>query len=169
MKKFILLFSFFLSLQLNAQEVKILVETSSDSILLGNSFEVRFTIENAEVKNFEPPQFEGFTLVAGPNHSSTFTMVNGDVTRSVSYSYYLEPKDIGNYYIEPAIIDTGEEILETKPIEIIVLANPDGIIQKPNLDRKEFRFFDRGEIRPMFPRKPKQKKKTKKKHKVYKI
>ncbi|HHH50714.1 MAG TPA: hypothetical protein ENK52_07025 [Saprospiraceae bacterium] len=168
MKNIILLFSLFLSIQMTAQDVKILVETSGDSVLLGNYIEVRFTIENAKIKEFIAPQFEGFTIVGGPNQSSSFSMVNGDVTSSVSYSYYLEAKDIGNYYIDPASIDTGEEILETKPIEIIVLDNPDGIIQKPNMDRKEFRFFDR-EMMPSFPQKPKQKAKPKKKRKVYKI
>lgn len=108
-------------------------------------------------------------------------MINGTVSQSVSYSFYLEPKDIGNYFIEPASIFVEGEPLETTPIEILVVPNPEGIIQedldKPNpWNNFEFQF---GELFPerISPLQPKdkqqvpepQKKSPKKKRKIYKL
>ena len=154
------------------EEAKLTVEISNDSVLLGNYIEVKFTIENAEVKNFEPPNFAGFSIISGPNQSSSVSIFNGEVTQSVSYSYYLEPNDIGNYYIQPAFVDTGEAVLESVPVEVIVADNPDGIIQHPKPDgRHDFfdDFFERSPS-PFFHFEKSAKPKTKKKkRKVYRI
>ena len=169
--------SFFISSQLIGQEGAIFkVEVSSDSVLVGNYMEVTFTLENANMEDFQAPTFEGFQIISGPNQSSSFSMVNGKVSQKASYSYYLEPKDIGNYYIPPASVSTGEQVLETMPIEILVAPNPDGIIQNPARQQNQLGndFFDRNDFfsRDFFgtpPAKQVPKKKTKKKRKVYKL
>ncbi len=152
------------------QTEKFTVEVSNDSILLGNTIEVSFIIENADGRTFTNPNFEGFDIISGPNSSSSFSMINGETTRSFTYSYFLQPKDVGTYYIEPASIEVDGKFLETKPVELLVVPNPDGIIQKPNRKNEfnfDFRspgdFFkeDRKEIEP--------KKKAKKKRKTYRI
>lgn len=118
--------------ELSAQEsAHFSVEVSSDSILMGNYFKVVFTLENANGEQFEAPLFQGFDVVSGPNFSSSISMINGQTSQKVSYTYYLRAREIGNYYIEPASIAVGEKILETLPVEVIVAPNPEGIIQKP--------------------------------------
>ena len=82
-------------LAFSQEEAKLSVEISRDSILMGNYFEVKFTIENASVDNFEAPTFEGFTVVSGPNQSSSMMISNGVVKQSIAYSYYIEPQDVG--------------------------------------------------------------------------
>ena len=138
------LFGFIICLALQAQENQpsFSFEISTDSILMGNYFEVKFTLENANGKNFAAPTFEGFNVVGGPNSSMSTSIVNGVVTQSISYSYYLEPKDIGQYWIEPASIETGDNILETTPIEVLVVPNPDGIKQYPQQREQRRLFFD---------------------------
>lgn len=116
------------------------VEISKDSILMDNYFEVKFTLENADSRQFTPPTFEDFQVLSGPNTSSSMSIVNGDVSQSISYSYYLKPKDIGNYYIAPASIETDGQTIESEPIEVIIHPNPDGIIQNP--PRRKSRMFD---------------------------
>ncbi|MCB0568558.1 MAG: BatD family protein [Phaeodactylibacter sp.] len=135
MKKF-LLFSLGFILSggwLSAQEEgpRFTVEASSDSILMGNYFKVVFTLENASGDNFEPPVFQGFDVASGPSFASSISIFNGRTSQKVSYTYYLQPRDIGNYYIEPASIAVGGKVLETLPVEVIVVPNPDGIIQEP--------------------------------------
>jgi len=163
-----------------AQEAKFTVAVSTNSVLLGNYIEVTFNLENAVMEEFQAPVFEGFRIISGPNQSSSFSMMNGKVTQSASYTYYLEPKDIGNYYIAPASVDTGESILETAPIEILVAPNPDGIIQNPQPQNDVFGddFFGRNDFfsRDFFGRDgldnatpPKPIKKSKKKRKTYKL
>lgn len=153
------------------------IEISSDSILLGNYFEVKFTLENAKGENFEPPAFSEFLLKGGPNTASSMSIINGEVTQSITYSYYLEPKDIGNYWVEPASIVVGDDVLETQPVEVVVFPNPDGIKQNiPQRQHFEFRMDDfsfpmpkleypEGELAP----KEKKEEKKKKKRKTYKI
>lgn len=150
-----------------AQDAKFSVSVSSDSVLLGNYIKVTFQIENTSVDNFEPPTFEGFKVVSGPNVSSSFSIINGVSSQSASYTYYLEPQDIGNYYLTPASVVVGEETLETKPVEVIVLPNPDGIIEHPDRgSRQPFEFFQTIPA-PQTPMTPKKKKK--KKRKIYKL
>ena len=162
------------------EDAKFTVTVSTDSVLLGNYVEVTFTLENAAMEEFQAPVFEGFRIISGPNQSSSFSMMNGKVTQSASYSYYLEPKDIGSYYIAPAFVITEESTLETTPIEILVAPNPDGIIQNPKPKNDVFGgdFFGRNDFfsRDFFGRDgsdkstpPKPIKKPKKKRKTYKL
>ena len=106
------------------------VEMSDDTILLGNILEVKFTIENIQ-GDFMRPDFNEFQLVGGPNTSSQFSMVNGRVTQSASYTYYLKANLEGEYEIGSGELHLEEEILRTDPVRIIVLPNPDETIRSP--------------------------------------
>ncbi len=172
MKKISLFFvAFIFCLTLFAQEksAKFTLEISTDSILMGNYFEVKFTLENASGRNFYAPSFDGFTVIGGPNQSTSMSYMNGEMTQTVSYSYYLEPKDIGQYWIEPASIEAGENILETSPVEVLVVPNPDGIKQYPQQREQRRLFFDvffsrpRVEPQPIPKKEPVQPKKKKRK------
>ncbi|HQU59953.1 MAG TPA: BatD family protein, partial [Saprospiraceae bacterium] len=66
------------------------VEVSSDSILMGNYFKVVFTLENANGEQFEAPLFQGFDVVSGPSFSSSISVINGQTSQKVSYTYYLQ-------------------------------------------------------------------------------
>lgn len=144
MKKLsLLLMGFFLASQvgLAQEDAKFSVKVSMDSILYGNYFQVVFSLENAKGQDFQAPAFEDFYVKSGPNMSSSFSMINGEVSQSISYTFYLEPKDVGNYYIQPASIAVGESMLETEPIEIMVVPNPEGIIQSQPQEESMSNFF----------------------------
>lgn len=134
--QFTLLFVCFTSSLLAQKAPKFTVEISTDSILLGNYFQVKFTLENASGEHFQAPVFEGFQIVSGPNTSSSISIVNGEVSQMASYTFYLQPNDIGNYYIQPASIQVEENVLETIPLQVIVVPNPDGVIQTPQMTEK---------------------------------
>lgn len=130
------------------ETAKFTVEVSTDSVLFGNYFQVQFTLHNASGSEFRPPAFDEFEVMNGPNMSSSFSMSNGKITQSVTYTYYLKPREVGNYYIQPASIKTGYKILETDAKEVLVVPNPDGVIQNPEPRQKQgmmddwFRGFD---------------------------
>jgi uncharacterized protein (DUF58 family) len=148
-----------ISSALLAQDVQFKAEVSSDSILMGNYLEVRFTIENA-AGDFEAPEFEDFELLFGPNTSSSFSMVNGKVSQKASYTYAIRPLREGILYIDPAVFTSGEEVLETDPIEIEVYPNPAGI--------EDNKTFGNAEESPFFFEQPKPGKKKEKKSKYKK-
>lgn len=168
---------FFAGTMLAQGEARFTIEISTDSILLGNYFEVKFTLENAKGDHFEPPTFSEFLLRGGPNTASSMSIVNGEVSQSITYSYYLEPKDIGNFWVEPASIVVGDDVLETLPVEVVVFPNPDGVKQNiPQKQHFEFRMDDFSFPMPKIevpdgeqaPQEKKEEKK-KKKRKTYKI
>ena len=125
---------------ISAQESKFKIEVSADTLLAGNYFELKFTIEDMDGK-FEAPDLSEFDIVGGPNTSSSFSMINGNVSQSSSYSYYLKPRDIGVYTIPPAFVLTESDTLATMPIHIYVAPNPDGIIQQPNRPSQRYEDF----------------------------
>jgi len=172
MKKLLFLSAFILfSIFCFAQkEASFTVQVTTDSILMGNTFEVLFSVENGQGVNFELPQFADFHVVGGPNQSSSYSVVNGDVTQAMSYSFYLKPKEVGNYYIEPAGIEIEGKFYETEPMEIIVMPNPDGIKQQPKQRRGGADFFRGFDFDfPSSPTPPEPPAKKKKKRKTYRL
>ncbi|RLD22144.1 MAG: hypothetical protein DRI69_02020 [Bacteroidetes bacterium] len=125
-----------------AQDVKLTVEISGDTLLAGNYFELKYTIENAPANSFDPPKLERHHIVGGPNTSTQMSFVSGEMSQSASYTYYIEPPNIGNYTIPPAYLITDEVSLEAPPIDIIVLPNPEGIVQPPHQIGKKYEQID---------------------------
>lgn len=154
---------------LSAQnEARFVASVSTDSVLLGNYFEVKFSVENGQGEQFEPPAFTDFMVVAGPNMSSSYSMINGKVKQELSYTYFLEPKDVGVFYIGPASIKIDGKTLESQPIEILAVPNPDGIKQKNavvNPWQQNWELFDT----PKIEEAPKKAAEPKKKRKVYRL
>ena len=126
------------------------IEISKDTILLGNYLEVRFTAMNIKGE-FEPPKFNDFEVIGGPNQSSTMRIVNGKSSQSASYSYFIKPKETGVCYIEPAYLLGEAEQFETRPTEIFCLPNPQGIVEESRITDQgqsmefgQFPFFRNG-------------------------
>jgi hypothetical protein len=155
MKKaqYILLFTFLFFAHFSySQERGFHTKVSGDTLLMGNYLEVTFTLENTTGK-IEPPSFESFELINGPAQSSSVSIINGNMTQHHSYTYILQAKEEGIFLIDPAIAFVGEEVIKTDPIQIVVLPNPDGIIQTPKSGRSSSRGWD--EVKPQAkPKKP---------------
>lgn len=82
-------------------------------VATGEQFRLSYTI-NKEGSNLKVPTLEGFDLLMGPStsQSSSFSMINGKTTQSVSftYTYILEGVKEGTYQIPPAtIVVEGKE------------------------------------------------------------
>jgi len=100
------------ALALQAEEVSF-TATAKAQVVVGEQFRVVFTV-NSEGKDFRGPDFKGFSVLSGPNTSSSFStqIINGQIARSVSYSYtyYLLADQEGRYTIGPAtIIVNGQQ------------------------------------------------------------
>lgn len=119
---------------------------SSDSVLLGNYIEVSFIAENMDGE-FEAPEFEDMKIVSGPNTSSSIQIINGDRSSKITYSYYVEPMEVGTYSIPPAYYVDGDETRETLPITINVYPNPENIMTSPPSTSQDF-FFQFGDMSP---------------------
>ena len=128
---------FLISMQLvNAQEMQFNVSVSNDTLLLGNYLEVKFEIKNGAGK-FQAPDFSGWNLVSGPNTASSYSFMNGQVSQTSSYTYYLEAPSDGEYIIESASLNTADKTYKTPAVKIIVFQNPEGIRQRPKTKQEE--------------------------------
>ncbi|MEL7427273.1 MAG: BatD family protein, partial [Bacteroidota bacterium] len=118
---------------MQAQNASFSVTVSSDSILAGNQIIVTFSLENAQGTDFYFPEFnDGLIKVSGPNMSSQISIINGQTSQSTSYTFYLQADEVGDFYVEPASVKVGDNYLETNPLLLKVVPNPEGIIQPPN-------------------------------------
>jgi len=108
-----------------AQEEKVstfFVEVAYDTIALDEQFELKFTLKNTKaIAAFEPPALEGFQLLAGPMTSQSMSIINGDMTQSMSYTYILKPNDLGIYIIPSTSIETETGILLSDDVAIVVV------------------------------------------------
>ncbi len=128
-----------------AQDEGFYLNLSNDTILAGNVLQVSFIANNVSGQ-FDAPDLEGLNVVSGPNTSSSMSMINGTVAQHASYSYGIYIENIGEVIIPPAFFVTKEGTLETEPTSVIVLPNPEGIIEQPPSQSGLFQFN--------FPNKP---------------
>ena len=129
MKIAIIIFSLIISnVSLHAQESNQYVKTfvAQDTILYGNAFEFRILIKNMK-GDFTPPTFSDFDIVRGPNISKSMQIINGEMSKESSYTYALRARRIGENYIEESYFNTSDNVLETAPIAIMVMDNPEAI------------------------------------------
>ena len=138
------------------------VQVSSDTILSGNVLNVVFTANNI-AGQFEGPDMQGLSIISGPNTSTSMSMINGDVSQTATYSYGIICEDIGDVTILSGYLNTGSETLETEPISVLVLPNPEGIIEQPPSNSGFFEFNFPRTKKPKASSGPKKKKRKLKK------
>ena len=139
------------------------VNVSSDTILAGNIVNITFTANNV-AGQFEGPDLKDLNVVSGPNTSTSMSMINGDVSQTATYSYGVLCDDIGEITILPGYLDTGNETLETEAVTLLVLPNPEGIIEHPPRSSGLFEFsYPKTRKQPKTPSTPKKKKRKLKK------
>ena len=121
----LLLFIFFTPLNNIFAQARITFEASTDAkqVLMGSYFELSFTLTNGEGKNFTPPKLkDNFILLnKTPFQQTSITGINGKYTKTISYTYSLQPKKIGKFKIGSASIQVNGKIVKTKPLIIEVL------------------------------------------------
>ena len=92
---------------------------SKNELGINERLRVEFSM-NTDGDNFQPPSFEGFRVVAGPNQSVSNMFVNGKRSFSKSYTYFLTPIKKGATNIGQASIEIDGNIYKTSPVKVIV-------------------------------------------------
>ena len=93
---------------------------------LGINERLRIDFEmNKDGDHFNPPDFNNFTVVGGPNQSVSNSWVNGVRSFTKTYSYFLAPKKQGSFTIGQASIDIDGETYKTIPLKIEVTSAVD--------------------------------------------
>lgn len=101
---------------------------------LGEQFTLSFTLSGGSLgggKNLQLPDLSKFHILAGPNQSSSTQIINGSVSSSVTYSYVLQPKDLGKFVIGAASIDAGGATHRSQPVSMEVVKGTPRPKQQP--------------------------------------
>lgn len=86
---------------------------------LNDQFQLTFTL-NANGSSFKAPSLSDFSILSGPNQSSSMQFVNGNMSQSISFSYILQPKKEGTFKLEPATVESGGKIVLSNMVTITV-------------------------------------------------
>jgi BatD DUF11 like domain len=108
-----------LTIAMHAQPM-VKVDVHPDTVAIGGTVEVTYTIENGEGK-FLMPDMRDLPLISGPNSSSSYMYQNGKMSSTQSYSFVLLATEPGKIKIPGTTYQTGKDKLDIKPVEIIVL------------------------------------------------
>lgn len=121
-----------------SSEVKFETKVSKKKLGVNERLRIDFEM-NKDGDNFNPPSFENFMVVGGPSQSISNQWINGVRSFSKTYSYFLAPKERGNFKIGQATIEIDGEVYKTLPVDITVTAaveipkdpnDPDYIVQQ---------------------------------------
>ena len=113
----------FLFLALNnawSADIQVTASVDRKEITLEDSVNFSVVIEGTQSASPpELPPLDSFTVKARGS-SSSFQIINGDRSSSITYNYILLPKKTGTFTIAPAIVNIEEEPYQTAPITLIV-------------------------------------------------
>ncbi|MGV8812733.1 MAG: BatD family protein [Gelidibacter sp.] len=127
LKTYITLFLIAVSTSFVTAQVKFEAKVSKTKLGVNERLRVDFEM-NTDGDNFNPPSFNDFTVVGGPNQSVSHSWVNGVRSFAKTYSYFLAPKKTGNITITQATIEIDGEIYKTSPVTVQVTA----AVTRPN-------------------------------------
>ncbi len=122
-KYLILSFLLFASGLIEAQ-VRFEAKVSREKLGINERLRVDFEM-NKDGDNFQPPSFEDFTVVGGPNQKISTSILNGKMEYSKTYSFYLQPKSRGKLSIGQAEIVIDDKTYKTSPITVDITAAVD--------------------------------------------
>lgn len=103
-----------------AQEVSFQSSVDRNEIATGESLKFTIALENASGGSMTTPDWGGLVVTQGPMQSSSTTIINGRMSRSSSYIWYLTATQPGSYVIGPSTVRVGGGTLTTDAITIKV-------------------------------------------------
>lgn len=132
-----LLFLLLIPLLSWTQNVRFEAISDARQVVLGGTFQVEFTIYNGNGSNFNPPSFQDFEVVSGPNESSRVSIINGKSSQSYGLSYVLQPKKVGRFTVGPATVQVDGKTLQSRPLLVeVVKGRNSTATTKEELDRE---------------------------------
>jgi hypothetical protein len=100
-------------------QVRFEAKVSKERLGINERLRIDFEM-NQDGDNFNPPNFNGFRVVGGPNQAISNSYINGRRSYSKTYSYFLAPQGKGTFTIGQATIEIDGEVYKTVPITVEV-------------------------------------------------
>lgn len=91
-----------------------------NQVAQNETFKASFRLEGGQSNDIRYPSFDGFQVLAGPSTSTSMQIVNGQVSQSSTFSFYLRPTRKGKITIGPASVKFNGKTLKSDPVSVTV-------------------------------------------------
>ncbi len=104
-----------------AQNPQLKASADRGVVGLGDVINLSFTL-NASEARFVPPLNleEDFYVMSGPFKSSSVSIINGQRSAEIVWSFRVQPREVGNITLLPALVEWEGQTIESNEIEIRV-------------------------------------------------
>lgn len=100
-------------------QIKFTASVGQTSVQQGTRIKYTLTLEGGN-GSITPPAFPGFTFEGGPMTQHSYQNINGRMSSSISYVYYIRAKDIGTHAIGPAKANVNGTTYQSNAIRMTV-------------------------------------------------
>lgn len=120
--------------------------TEFREVVEGGTFEITFSLKNAQGTRFIAPDFKGFKVVGGPSEMRGMSIINGQTSAHQSWVYLLEATRTGSFSIGPASVTANAKKWNTKALSIQVIPSRAGKGGSQALPDNDDQIFITGEF-----------------------
>ncbi|MCW9094475.1 MAG: BatD family protein [Ignavibacteriaceae bacterium] len=125
-RNWFLIFAFCLAIltQQNSFAQEFTASVDETTVSDNERFQVSFTFSGSSINDlskFSPPSFENFTVLSGPNQSTSIQIINGAQSASLTYSFVIQAKSVGIFSIGSASIEQNGTTYKSDPLKITVI------------------------------------------------
>ncbi|MCW9098474.1 MAG: BatD family protein, partial [Ignavibacteriaceae bacterium] len=125
-RNWFLIFAFCLAIltQQNSFAQEFTASVDETTVSDNERFQVSFTFSGSSINDlskFSPPSFENFTVLSGPNQSTSIQIINGAQSASLTYSFVIQAKSVGTFSIGSASIEQNGTTYKSDPLKITVI------------------------------------------------
>ena len=108
------------------QDIQVRAFLSANQVGVGRQFVLNVEVSGTQQVDAEPvvPELSDFANYLGSGTSSSFQIVNGRTTASITYQYRYQALVEGTFEIGPVSVSVGGVIRETEPVSIAVSNAP---------------------------------------------
>jgi hypothetical protein len=97
---------------------------NNTTVGVNEPFEISFQFSGDDInsiKNFHAPDFKNFNVISGPNQSTSMQIINGAVSASITFSFYITAVSLGQHTIGSASIEYKGKTYNSEPINMSIV------------------------------------------------
>jgi len=142
----LLVLSVVLAADAPASDVTVTATVQPQSVAVGEQAKLVVSIQGKFRKSGGPelPPLDDFDVYEAGS-SQNFSMINGSVSSSVSFSYILVPRNEGTFKIEPIRFTVGDKVYTADPVTLNVVKGRSSIGAPPAQQQQQRRDSDTGQ------------------------
>lgn len=111
------------------------MSASATEMFKNDAFELEIKLENFENNvDIKYPKFTDLIKVAGPYQSSSTSIINGSMTKSITLTYQFAPARTGRINIEAAVVNDGKSTYRSNELSLVVFEQGQGTAASESKD-----------------------------------